>query len=236
MDDGLQNPSLLKDLAIAVVDGATGLGNRLPLPAGPLRAPLDAQWPKVDAVLVIGEGSAAEALAREAAGLAKPVLRGRLEPDPAAAARLAGRRVLAFAGIGRPDKFFETLKACGAFVEAERAFPDHHRFSADDLAALSQEAVSRGLVLVTTEKDAARIGTLAHRAENVRFSALNDAPLLEQSIGSIPKVASTVGSDAQDPTDTILILPVRLRLDDEAALRNLIKEALKRRRQSSVRG
>jgi tetraacyldisaccharide 4'-kinase len=199
MDDGLQNSSLRKDLTIAVVDGATGLGNRLALPAGPLRAPLGAQWPKVDAVLVIGEGSAGEAVAREAAGLEKPVLRGRLEPEPEAATRLTGRRVLAFAGIGRPEKFFETLKACGAIVEAERAFPDHHPFSTGDLAALRRDAGSRGLALVTTEKDAARIG-------------------------------------ARDLADAILALPVRLRLEDEAALRVLLEAALERARQSSARG
>ncbi|HEX2510805.1 MAG TPA: tetraacyldisaccharide 4'-kinase [Microvirga sp.] len=199
MDDGLQNSSLRKDLTIAVVDGATGLGNRLALPAGPLRAPLGAQWPKVDAVLVIGEGSAGEAVAREAAGLEKPVLRGRLEPEPEAATRLTGRRVLAFAGIGRPEKFFETLKACGAIVEAERAFPDHHPFSTGDLAALRRDAGSRGLALVTTEKDAARIG-------------------------------------ARDLADAILALPVRLRLEDEAALRVLLEAALERARQSSGRG
>jgi tetraacyldisaccharide 4'-kinase len=199
MDDGLQNASLLKDLAVAAVDGATGFGNRLPMPAGPLRAPLGAQWPKADAVLVIGEGSAGESAAQEAAGLGKPVLRGRLEPDPAAAARLAGRRVLAFAGIGRPAKFFETLKTCGAIVEVERAFPDHHPFGADDLTALRRAAGSRGLALVTTEKDAARIG-------------------------------------APDLADAILTLPVRLRFDNQAALRALLVAALERARQSPARG
>lgn len=158
MDDGLQNPSLAKDLALAVVDGATGFGNGLPLPAGPLRAPIEAQWPKVGAVLVIGNGAAGDAVARSAKSRGKPVLRGRLTPDPVAAARLAGRSVLAFAGIGRPQKFFDTVRACGALVEVERAFADHHPFSATDLASLNDEAARRGLLLVTTEKDAARLG------------------------------------------------------------------------------
>jgi tetraacyldisaccharide 4'-kinase len=161
MDDGLQNPSLAKDVALAVVDGATGLGNRRPLPAGPLRAPLAAQWPRVDGVIVVGDGEAGEAAAAEARGLDKPVWRARLAPDPEAAARLKGLRVLAFAGIGRPEKFFETLRECGARVEAARAFPDHHGFSAADLGALRAEAARSGLSLVTTQKDAARIGALA---------------------------------------------------------------------------
>jgi tetraacyldisaccharide 4'-kinase len=161
MDDGLQNPSLAKDLSIAVVDGATGLGNRWPLPAGPLRAPLAAQWPRVDVVLVIGAGEAGEAAAAEARTLGKPVWRGRLAPDPDVAARLAGLRVLAFAGIGRPEKFFETLRRCGARVEATRAFPDHHAFSVAELDSLHRQAERDGLALVTTEKDAMRLGEAA---------------------------------------------------------------------------
>jgi tetraacyldisaccharide 4'-kinase len=162
MDDGLQNPSLVKDLSIAVVDGATGIGNALPLPAGPLRAPMAAQWPAVDAVLILGEGAAGDAVAREAEAHGKAVLKGRLVPDAAMAARLRGERVLAFAGIGRPGKFFETLARCGAAVEEARAFPDHHRFSTAEIEALRGEAKRRGLRLVTTEKDAARI---AHGGE-----------------------------------------------------------------------
>ncbi|HEV2558957.1 MAG TPA: tetraacyldisaccharide 4'-kinase [Microvirga sp.] len=157
MDDGLQNPSLVKDLAVAVVDGATGFGNRMPLPAGPLRAPLDRQWPLAHALLVIGGGALGVAAAREAESLGKPVLRGRLEPDAGAAARLQGRRVLAFAGIGRPEKFFDALRACGAAVAAERPFPDHHPFTAAEEADLLAEARAGDLLPVTTEKDAARL-------------------------------------------------------------------------------
>jgi tetraacyldisaccharide 4'-kinase len=72
----LQNPSLAKDFGLAVVDGAVGIGNRLSLPAGPLRAPLAAQWPKVHSVLVIGSGAPGEAIAGEAEALGKPVWRG----------------------------------------------------------------------------------------------------------------------------------------------------------------
>jgi tetraacyldisaccharide 4'-kinase len=157
MDDGLQNPSLAKDLTLAVVDGQAGVGNGLCLPAGPLRAPLRAQWPRVDAVVVIGAGG--EAVAQEAARWEKPVIRARLEPDPETAARLRGRRVLAFAGIGRPEKFFATVAACGADVAMHRPFPDHHRFAASDLAALVGAAEAEDLEIVTTEKDFVRIET-----------------------------------------------------------------------------
>jgi tetraacyldisaccharide 4'-kinase len=162
MDDGLQNPSLHKDFSIAVVDGETGIGNGLCLPAGPLRAPLEAQWRHVDAVLLVGDGVAGEALAREAVARGKPVLRASLEPDPAVAARLSGARVLAFAGIGRPRKFFATLEVCGAAVVRTREFPDHHPYSAEELRALLDQAQSNGLLPVTTEKDLVRIAALGH--------------------------------------------------------------------------
>jgi tetraacyldisaccharide 4'-kinase len=157
MDDGLQNPSLMKDLAIAVVDGPTGVGNGLVFPAGPLRAPLSAQWPRVEAIVVLGAGEAGEAVEHAAERRAIPSFRARLEPDPAVAARVHGASVLAFCGIGRPTKFFATLEACGACLVMRRTFPDHHAFSADELDRLIGEADAAGLVLATTEKDFARV-------------------------------------------------------------------------------
>jgi tetraacyldisaccharide 4'-kinase len=160
MDDGLQNPSLTKDCAIAVVDGATGIGNGRPLPSGPLRAPMAVQWPAVDAVMIVGDGNGGDAVADEAERQGKRVFRARLLPYTAAAEAVRGRRVLAFAGIGRPDKFFETLKDCGAIVERTLAFPDHHPYSAADLRGVRKEAESHGLQAVTTEKDLARIASM----------------------------------------------------------------------------
>ncbi|HEX8167880.1 MAG TPA: tetraacyldisaccharide 4'-kinase [Beijerinckiaceae bacterium] len=160
MDDGLQNPSLKKDVSLAVVDAEIGVGNGLCLPAGPLRAPLKVQWRHVDAVVLVGDGAAGEALAREAAERERPVLRARLEPDHAVAARLARARVLAFAGIGRPQKFFATLEACGAAVARTREFPDHHPYSAEEVGALVDEARREALLPVTTEKDFVRIAAL----------------------------------------------------------------------------
>jgi tetraacyldisaccharide 4'-kinase len=159
MDDGLQNPSLIKDCAIGVVDGATGIGNALPLPSGPLRAPMETQWPAVDAVLLIGEGAQGDAVAKEAERLGKRAFKGWLVPDKAQAEALRGKDVLAFAGIGRPGKFFETLRACGATVKLARAFPDHHPYNSTDLAGLKREAERQGLQVVTTEKDLVRIAS-----------------------------------------------------------------------------
>jgi tetraacyldisaccharide 4'-kinase len=161
MDDGLQNPSLAKNLALAVVDGATGLGNGLCLPAGPLRAPLAAQWPKVDAVIVVGEGAPGAALARQAGARSKPVFRARLEPDAAIAGQWRGRRVFAFAGIGQPEKFLATLQRCGAAVVRSKSFPDHHPYKPADIGAILAEAKAHDLHVVTTEKDFARIAALS---------------------------------------------------------------------------
>ena len=158
MDDGLQNPSVDKDLAIAIIDGRRGIGNGRIFPAGPLRAPLEAQLDHIDAVLLVGSaGRAAERTIDAAQRRGLPVFHGELRPAPAAVAALAGKRTLAFAGIADPDKFFATLEAHGIPAAVRKPFPDHHRYAADEMAALVACAQRDGLTLVTTEKDMARM-------------------------------------------------------------------------------
>jgi tetraacyldisaccharide 4'-kinase len=164
MDDGLQNPALVKSLSFAVFDAAVGIGNGFCLPAGPLRARLAAQWGRIDAVILVGAGAPGEAIARDAKAEGVPVIRADLGPDPAGAAGIAGGRFLAFAGIGRPAKFFDTLQACGAAHVESQAFADHHAFTRTELAALVARAERSGLRLITTEKDAVRLTPLV-RAE-----------------------------------------------------------------------
>lgn len=163
LDDGLQNPGLAKDLAFAVVDGETGFGNGLCVPAGPLRAPLAAQLPFVKALIVLGiEDSAAARIAALAPG--KPLIRASLEPDALAAAPLIGREVVAFAGIARPQKFYATLRRVGAQIVMTRDFADHHPYTSREIEALIEEAGDRGALLATTEKDLARLGARHARA------------------------------------------------------------------------
>jgi tetraacyldisaccharide 4'-kinase len=153
MDDGLQNPSLKKDLELVVVDGGYGFGNEHVLPAGPLREPLARGLARADAFVVVGPdrfGLAARLRSRA------PVLTATLKPDAAAPA-LAGRTVHAFAGIGRPDKFFATLDALGARRAASHAFADHHPYSEAEIARLLDGASGDGAVLVTTAKDHVRV-------------------------------------------------------------------------------
>src|SRR5262249_2804396 len=115
LDDGFQNPSLAKDLSILVVDAGREVGNGHVFPAGPLRAPLAAQLDHAQAILIIGDGPV-ESVMREAGARGLTMFRGRLVPDAASAAALKGSRVLAFAGIGDPKKFFATLTEVGVEV------------------------------------------------------------------------------------------------------------------------
>jgi tetraacyldisaccharide 4'-kinase len=157
LDDGLQNAALQKDFSLAVIDAAAGFGNGFCIPAGPLRAPVDRQMPFVDAVLLMEGETPDQSLVNTITAFGKPVVRGVLRPDAAVIARLASGPVLAFAGIGRPAKFFRTLKDCGVAVSSVRSFADHHPYSASDIADLRRDAVVAGLTLVTTEKDAMRL-------------------------------------------------------------------------------
>jgi tetraacyldisaccharide 4'-kinase len=163
LDDGLQNPALVKDLAFAVVDGETGFGNGLCVPAGPLRAPVSTQLPFVGGLIVLGDEDAAlSAIAGSAPG--KPLIRASLEPDALAAAPLIGREVVAFAGIARPEKFYATLRRIGARIVMTRDFADHHPYTPREIEALIEEAGRRSALLATTEKDLVRLGARHARA------------------------------------------------------------------------
>lgn len=153
LDDGFQNPAVHKDLSLLVVDGGYGFGNRRVIPSGPLREPLPAGLARADAVILVGDDSSGAA---SAIGSRLPVLMARLVPDRAAM-RLRERRVVAFAGIGRPGKFFGTLHEIGANVVEHYSFPDHHRYSKDEIMRLAEAAQAAGAIAVTTAKDFVRL-------------------------------------------------------------------------------
>ena len=159
MDDGLQNPTLEKQFSLAVVDAGQGLGNGRCLPAGPLRAPLRDQWPLIDACLVIGE--AKDDVAEWRPSIPMPIYHARLVPDTYQSNALNGLKIYAFAGIGRPEKFFDTLRSVGALIIRADTFPDHHRYQSAELAALLTTAREELLVPVTTAKDAVKIREVA---------------------------------------------------------------------------
>jgi tetraacyldisaccharide 4'-kinase len=157
MDDGFQNPSLAKDFSVLVVDARRGVGNGLVIPAGPLRAPLAVQLARAQALVVVGDSSRDAWIEQEARAFGLAIFRARLRPEADAAAALAGRRVLAFAGIGDPEKFFSTLAESGVAVIGKRRFPDHHSYTPAQAKALCDDADQAGLILVTTEKDLVRL-------------------------------------------------------------------------------
>jgi tetraacyldisaccharide 4'-kinase len=148
MDDGLQNPGLAKTLSLLVIDGGYGFGNFLLLPAGPLREPVAAAAARSQAAVLIGT-DVTGAVAKLPAGL--PVLQARLAAS--CAMDLAGLPVVAFAGIGRPEKFFSSVEGLGAAVVARVPFPDHHRYREADARRLKRLAAGLGARLVTTAKD-----------------------------------------------------------------------------------
>ncbi|NKB60357.1 MAG: tetraacyldisaccharide 4'-kinase [Alphaproteobacteria bacterium] len=154
MDDGLQNLAIEKTLSLVVVDGGFGFGNNRVLPAGPLREPIAEGLTRADAVILIEPDTAGVAADLEA--FPHPIIRGRLMPTHSAQ-RFAGRKVVAFAGIGRPEKFFATLETLGCMIITRRGFPDHHRFSPDEIMRLVETAKAAGAIPVTTTKDYARL-------------------------------------------------------------------------------
>jgi tetraacyldisaccharide 4'-kinase len=147
LDDGFQNPHVAKDLSLIVVDAAAGFGNCRLIPAGPLRERVAAGLARADAVVLVGDGATP--------AIDPPILRADLEPIDGD--RFAGAKLLAFAGIGRPEKFFASLRALGADLGGERSFPDHHPYRAAELAVLRRDAEATRARLVTTRKDWVRL-------------------------------------------------------------------------------
>jgi len=172
MDDGFQNPSLHKDLAIIVVDGHRGIGNRRIIPAGPLRAPLGTQLKRAHALILVGPPDGAAAVIKAAHRHHLALFHAHLEPDRSTLAALNGRKVLAFAGIADPEKFFATLAAAGIVVAERQSFADHHAYSATEARMLMAHADDQNLVLITTEKDQARL------SGNPKLAALADRTLV----------------------------------------------------------
>lgn len=186
LDDGFQNPALKKDFALVVIDGATGLGNGRVIPAGPLREPMRTGLARADAVIIMGRDE--KNIANDVRDCAPdlPVFTAHLRPCPDTS-RLAGKSVFGFAGIGRPEKFRDTLIEIGCRVAGFRAFADHHVFSAQEIAQLRAAADEAKAQLVTTAKDAARLGSDAQGIEVVEIVAeLEDAAALARRLGLSP--------------------------------------------------
>lgn len=178
LDDGLQNPSVIRDAAVVTVDAAVGFGNGKVFPAGPLREPVAAAMARTDLVLAIGPAEARERFARDWP-LPVPVVGAELRVLETGM-DWAGLPVLAFAGIGRPGKMFDSLRALGADLRGTVALDDHQPLTAPLLRRIEAQALAAGAQMVTTEKDAVRLPA-AWRAKvlvlPVRLEPLDWAPL-----------------------------------------------------------
>lgn len=155
LDDGFQNPTIAKTMSLIVVDAGYGFGNGRVIPAGPLRESLARGLARADAVVLLGTDAEACSVERIGIGESLPVVPALLQPI--AGERLAGSRLFAFAGIGRPEKFFATVRGIGATLVGMRAFPDHHPFRAGEVDQLRRAAERAQARLVTTAKDIVRV-------------------------------------------------------------------------------
>jgi tetraacyldisaccharide 4'-kinase len=189
MDDGFQNPGLAKDLCIVAVDPGFGIGNGQVFPAGPLRERLHDGLARADAIVILHNKRDIEShiIPDWLISFAKPILHAALAP----AGIIPEGKLVAFAGLARPEKFFDTLTDMGAHLAEAVPFADHHAYSAEDIDLLARLAGGHGAMLITTEKDAARL-----------------TPEQRAKIAILPVAARFEDEDALDA----LLAPVRSRM------------------------
>jgi tetraacyldisaccharide 4'-kinase len=181
MDDGFQSARIHFDFALMVVDTRRGIGNGYIVPAGPVRAPTRLQLRFAHALLKVGKGDAADPFVRQAARSGKAVYEAHVRP--VSGEDIRGKRVLAFAGIADPEKFYATVQELGGEIAARRSFGDHQHLTDDEIDEILATADREGLEIVTTAKDAVRLrghhgpaGTLLERANVIEVELVFDSP------------------------------------------------------------
>jgi tetraacyldisaccharide 4'-kinase len=159
MDDGMQSPYLKPDYNICVIDSAYGFGNEKPLPAGPLRSSLPQILPQIHSFIAIGEQAFEHHKLKE-----QPIYQGRFILDKSN----MNENIYAFAGLGRPEKFYESLKSSGMSISGTKNFPDHHQYTQQDIDAIKRRASELNAKIVTTEKDAIKIDIKKHKIHVIK--------------------------------------------------------------------
>jgi tetraacyldisaccharide 4'-kinase len=201
LDDGFQNPAIAKTLSLVVVDAVYRFGNCRVMPAGPLRESLARGLARADALVLLGTEAETDGSRPSEINDRLPVLRAVL--SPVSGERLAGSRLLAFAGIGRPEKFFGTLQQLGADLVDARSFPDHHRFGAREIENLYCEAERAQARLVTTAKDIVRVPPASRSGIEVLEVVVRwrdpdaIATLIERALGNRCRYKPAEGNDGE---------------------------------------
>jgi tetraacyldisaccharide 4'-kinase len=188
VDDGMQNPNFIKDFVIMTIDGSRGFGNGLPIPAGPMRCRFEDI--KADAMVVVKSSSSS--LRSKSRGPKDNIMGLTTEIPEAHFVRLrmtladstfqatikpvrspAKLKYYAFAGIGNPEKFFNTLRGARVNLLETRSFPDHHHYTKSEILDLIEEGKSKGLKLITTRKDYVKIRHIfyEHKIDFMDFAA-----------------------------------------------------------------
>jgi tetraacyldisaccharide 4'-kinase len=196
LDDGFQNPTVAPALALIVVDAAYGFGNRRVMPAGPLRESLKRGLGRADGIVLIAVDGEPVPAPLIGIGTGRPVVPAVL--TPVGGNRFAGSRVFAFAGIGRPEKFFATMHGLGAELIGTRVFPDHHPYRAAEIAALRREAGRSNARLATTAKDYVRVPPAARCGIEVVEVEIH-WPDTAALAGLLAPVVLSAGGDGRDP-------------------------------------
>jgi len=197
MDDGFQSARLVLDFALVVVDSVRGIGNGHLVPGGPVRAPIAEQMRQLSAILKVGTGDAADRLVRQAARAGKPIYVSALQPREHK--EIAGKQLLAFAGIADPEKFYRTVKTLGGLISKTVSFPDHHHFSEDEIAGLLDDAAKQDLILVTTSKDAVRlIGQHGRARELAEKSRVVDVDMVFDDPQALAKIIDAAINHCRD--------------------------------------
>jgi tetraacyldisaccharide 4'-kinase len=197
LDDGFQSPTIAATLGLIVIDAAYGFGNGRVMPGGPLRESLRRGLARADGIVLLSAEGEPQRAMPIAITAGRPIVPAML--TPIGGERVAGEHVFAFAGIGRPEKFFATVRALGADLAGMRSFPDHHPYSADEIAELRRTAARENACLVTTAKDYVRVPTEARGGIEVLDVEIRwpDAAALADLIG--PVVLSAQGNGRDPP-------------------------------------